>query len=181
MIECNCGCKTLIEPFDNRNRPKKYVWGHGNISTLNKHKFKKGQKVTGVPFQKGNIPFNKGKSHLPGELNGFYGKKHTEETRAKMRGERNGNWRNGASRTNDLIRKSIEYIEWRRAVFIRDDRKCVWCGSIEKIEADHIKPFSTYPELRFDISNGRTLCQPCHKTTDTYGNSKKTRVVDETL
>lgn len=178
MKPCKCGCGTLIEPTDSRNRPRSYVWGHANIELLiesarNREPWNKGKKT-------GQTPWNKGrKGYMAGSQNPFYGKKHTEETRAKMRGARNGNWRNGASRKNDLIRKSVEYIDWRTAVFLRDCRKCVWCGSGENIEADHIKPFSTYPELRFNIDNGRTLCKPCHRTTDTYGNTKKTRVVDE--
>ena len=40
----------------------------------------------------------------------------------------------------------------------------VYCGQVGGyLEADHIKPFSLYPELRFELSNGRTYCKPCHK------------------
>lgn len=175
MIECGCGCKTLIEPFDNRNRPRKYVWGHANIKRLIENN--KGRSPWNKGVKTGYIPWNKGikRPEITGENNPFYGKKHTEETRAKMRGAHNGNWRDGASRKNDLIRKSVEYLDWKVAVFIRDNRQCVLCGSEKRIEADHIKPFSTHPELRFDVSNGRTLCHDCHSKTDTYGNSKKTR------
>ena len=137
---------------------------------------KKGDTPWNKGVKTGHIPWNKGfKGWMSGDANPFYGKKHTKETREKMRGANNGNWKNGASRKNDLIRKSVEYLNWKAQVFVRDGRACVWCKSTENIEADHIKPFSTYPELRFDINNGRTLCHDCHKKTDTYGNSKKTR------
>ena len=54
-------------------------------------------------------------------------------------------------------------------MFQRDNYKCVECGSKDEMEADHIKSFSKYPDLRFDLANGRTLCKSCHKKTDTYG------------
>lgn len=75
---------------------------------------------------------------------------------------------------NMMIRHSIEYKLWREAVYKRDDYKCVWCRvGGGGLEADHIKPFSLFPELRFAIDNGRTLCHECHKKTDTYLNLYK--------
>ena len=74
---------------------------------------------------------------------------------------------------NFRIRHSAEYRLWREAVFKRDDYKCIWCGAGGELNADHIRPFAYFPELRFAIDNGRTLCVPCHKLTDTFGYKAK--------
>lgn len=91
------------------------------------------------------------------------------------RGEANGAWRGGVTPEHRMIRKSLEYRIWREAVFARDNWCCVLCGDRSRsdhavrLEADHIKPFAFYPELRFAINNGRTLCRPCHLKQDTHG------------
>ena len=65
---------------------------------------------------------------------------------------------------------SAEQREWRTAIFARDAYTCQECGvKGGRLQADHIKPFSTHPDLRYDLSNGRTLCVPCHQATPTYG------------
>jgi hypothetical protein len=102
------------------------------------------------------------------------GKKASVETRKKQslahRGEKTWSWRGGISPINKIIRHSLEYRVWRESVFKRDNWTCRFCFSRGvRLHADHIKPFSFFPELRFDIENGRTLCEECHKKTETYG------------
>ena len=79
-------------------------------------------------------------------------------------------WRGGVTTENERLRKCSEYKLWRKSVFERDKYTCIFCGQHGgKLHADHIKPFAFFPELRFAIDNGRTLCEECHKKTDTYG------------
>lgn len=95
------------------------------------------------------------------------------------RGEKNHSWKGGITPINKKIRRSLEYRLWREAVFKRDNYTCIWCelrsgkGRTVILHADHIKPFSLFPELRFAIDNGRTLCVDCHKKTDTYAGKLK--------
>lgn len=106
------------------------------------------------------------------------GWKHTIGVRKRLsemfRGENSYAWRGGVTPKNNQIRKSLEYKLWREAIFERDNYTCIWCGERGgKLNADHIKSFSKYPALRFAIDNGRTLCERCHKKTDTWGGKTK--------
>ena len=93
-----------------------------------------------------------------------------------LMGERNPNWQGGITPVNARIRKTFRYRLWRTAVFLRDDYTCQMCTRRGgKLNADHIKPFAQYLDLRFELDNGRTLCVPCHRKTDTWGHSKRHR------
>ncbi len=49
---------------------------------------------------------------------------------------------------------------------------CVICGSMKNREAHHIANGSHHPQLRFEVSNGVTLCRECHTAFHTdYKNS----------
>lgn len=91
-------------------------------------------------------------------------------------GDKHHNWKGGISHRNNNLRHTLEYRLWRTSVFERDDYTCVFCGlksgngKAVTLHADHIKPFSLYEELRFDLNNGRTLCIDCHKKTPTFAN-----------
>lgn len=107
------------------------------------------------------------------------GRKNSLETRIKKsinnKGSKSHFWKGGVTKENLKIRQSLEYSEWRKSVFERDCYACVFCGNKSSkgnkviLNADHIKPFAYFPELRLEVSNGRTLCESCHKKTDTYG------------
>lgn len=92
-------------------------------------------------------------------------KRLSEYRRIRMLGKKNPAWIDGRSATNGNIYRSKRYKSWRKDVFERDNYTCVLCKSRGgKLEAHHIKKFSEYPELRFDINNGVTLCYNCHHT-----------------
>lgn len=96
------------------------------------------------------------------------------ETRIKLRDARLGhlhwNWKGGITDAGRKIRNSMQSRAWRRAVIARDNNTCQECGSTEKgLHVHHIKPFSVFPNLRFEVSNGITLCARCHRKTDSFG------------
>ena len=115
-------------------------------------------------FQKGQPTWNKGKVGIKNPYLAEYNRAH--------QGSKHWRWKGGITPWYLKIRLSKAYKDWRKAVYERDGYACVLCdtkGTGRNLNADHIKPFVSYPELRLDVKNGRTLCIDCHRKTDTYG------------
>lgn len=72
----------------------------------------------------------------------------------------------GVRKANYWGRKGKMYQEWRLAVIRRDNSRCRQCGAQGAgvvLHTHHIKPWAYYHKLRFLVSNGLTLCEPCHR------------------
>ena len=68
--------------------------------------------------------------------------------------------------------------EWRTEVFERDGYKCFVCQQLGyKLAAHHLDGWDKHPNQRFDVNNGITLCQKCHKDFHLlYGNRRNTKI-----
>lgn len=67
-------------------------------------------------------------------------------------------------RTDKKQRHSIQYETWRTSVYKRDNYTCQDCNKRGgKLNAHHLNSFKFYPNERYNIENGITLCMTCHR------------------
>lgn len=82
---------------------------------------------------------------------------------AHLVGTNHWNWQGGLSTIRNKAFNSKEYKEFRDNVLLRDNYTCQECGHRGgKLHVHHIKPWGPFPSVRYDVSNGVTLCPPCH-------------------
>jgi len=133
---------------------------------------RKGKKSNKGSFKKGVKAWNKGKRHYKicercgkkfSTNRGYLTKPHQRFCSMSCR-----SWRNGNTPISHRIWNGVKAKRWRKAIHERD-KVCVFCGADKNLHCDHIKPQSLYPELRYNLANGRLLCFDCHKKTETYG------------
>lgn len=87
---------------------------------------------------------------------------HARQLRGKYVGSKNPNWRGSSVTKYNRDRASFQSKEWSKAVRGRDG-KCMHCGTTHKLHAHHITPWRQNAALRYDVSNGITLCALCHQ------------------
>lgn len=92
-------------------------------------------------------------------------------TREETLGSNNVNWNGGINKNYNRKRSTTEYRLWRKNILKRDNFTCSMCHSVGGLlHAHHIKSFSKFPELRFSIDNGVTLCKLCHDSMHKFKN-----------
>jgi len=138
MGKCGCGCGQEVT--------KRFVRGHN--MKLREYYF---ANLIAKHFS-GSV---KGKRPDVAERNRINNKLHV--------GEKAYHWKGGMPQRDTYSEK---YKAWRKAVFERDNFTCQKCGKRGcKLEAHHIKEWADFPELRYDVDNGQTLCKKCHNLT----------------
>ena len=151
-------------------------WSKGRIGCLKPNK---------TSFKEGLIPWNKGKKYpaVTGEKHGkwkggkpcclnckvklsSYGPLRCRKCSAVQRvGTKNWRWISDRTKLKKQNRRGDSlYCEWRKQVWRRDNFKCKIANANcnGRIEAHHILGWSEYPELRYQINNGITLCHAHH-------------------
>ena len=153
-------------------------------------------------FEKGNRNWVKNPVFIKnifksGSSNPRKGKPLTEEHKKSLKsalrkkrnqfGDKNPCWRNGRSSLSQKIRRNYKYRLWKSDVLSRDEFTCQLCEHTENLEVDHVKSLATIIdeykiktieeaiicEELWNINNGRTLCDVCHRKTPNYGNRNK--------
>lgn len=158
-----CGAEYKRQQYQKGNHGGHFKPGHPRSNTGKTH-FPKGHKPSELSLIRSRESFN-------------------EKYKGKKRPERQGlncpRWKGGITPINHAIRTSLDSVNWRRKVFERDNYTCQECGvrngdgKTHTLHAHHIKPFYKYPELRFEVSNGKTLCKDCHLKGGSHGRAKK--------
>ena len=182
-------CETCGSEFTSRAAHKDYKPKYCSSKCFGNRGVSQETKAKMAEAKVGLSPWNKGvhmwseREHPRGTLGMTFTKPPiTEVTRQRLseshigliypehQQEKHWNWQGGITSENEGVRKSAKYKQWRVQVFERDNYTCQLCGVRGgSLHADHIIPFSIDKGKRLELSNGRTLCEACHKKTDTYG------------
>jgi endogenous inhibitor of DNA gyrase (YacG/DUF329 family) len=91
----------------------------------------------------------------------------------RFKGKEHPNWRGGRRAGIAALRSLPIYKNWSRGVLKRDSFTCYDCGKVGgRLNAHHLKGFTAFPSLRYELLNGITLCSPCHakRHRPKYGN-----------
>src|SRR3990167_4974364 len=117
--------------------------------------------------------------------NKIFTTEHRKNLSLANRGGNGSNWKGGVTPLLDQIRILLEYKQWRKTIFERDNYTCQQCKQRgAELNVDHYP--KTFAQIFYennisslddamncqefwDINNGRTLCKDCHKKTDTLG------------
>ncbi len=151
-IECPCGCGQSFSPIGSRGRPRSYFSPACSLRVNRVSGGGKGRKHTAATRVLLSERAKRPKPWLRGDANGMSGRT----------GPLNPNWRGGSSPERQRLYAGSAWRQLRREVRRRDGLRCRRCDARSSLHMHHVKPWATYPALRFDPANVILLCRDCH-------------------
>ena len=160
----NCICYNCYETF--YEFPSRIKLGRGKFCSKDcfinyKRNHKVNQYTTYICKDCGRkIPVRK--DHLK-DRNLTYCRKCVAKRNGKS-GKEHPNWKGGITSDYEKARAKLKISKWHHKIFKRDNYTCQICGDNKggNLESHHIFSFINYPEERYNLDNGITLCSRCH-------------------
>ncbi len=146
------GCQLLAKEYKNAHTKMSYICSCGRKACIDMHHFNRGQRCEYCAIK-------------------------------KRSGENHFNWNpnlDEGDRANNRNRGS-KFTKWSKTILVRDNYICQNCGNTScRLNAHHLNSWSYFPKLRYELSNGITLCVGCHTEFHTQYGYKATREQFET-
>ena len=126
-----------------------------------------GQLTTGKTKSCGCLNRELSSERMKGENHPMYG----------IRGEKHHKWNpNLTDKERHDKRDTVENYHFRNSVFERDNYICIICGDKGILNAHHINNYYSDITNRYNIDNGVTMCEKCHKSFHKkYGNKNNNK------
>lgn len=95
-----------------------------------------------------------------------------------VRGENHHKWNPSLTdKERHDKRDTVENYHFRNSVFERDNYTCIVCGNKGLLNAHHITNYYLDIDNRYNIDNGITMCEKCHKAFHKkYGNKNNNKM-----
>ena len=188
-ICADCGVEKPLSKFYKKGKSKRTqkIWYERRCNECHNLKFRP---RTGRPnpgsFQPGHVAWNKGTkgvmkpnktSFKPGRVNAKgVGFQRGAPSVGRLFVKNNIPWTKGKNFDGNC-RECANNKQWKKTILERDLHKCKQCASTYRLQVHHVKNWEEFPELRFDINNGITLCISCHMKLHKNGHivSRETR------
>lgn len=177
---CECGhCDIMIPALTKAGKPRRFAKGHQHLGHKRRRGWMIGDPIIGpAQYCECNcghlMPAKRSDGRPKRFIHGHqmrgrkrpdfsaYVRKHGSSYKRRT-GKDHWNWKGGVTQEHRALRLTPEYKAWRLAVYQRDCWTCQFCGKKPKrIVAHHWLGFLEWPEHAYDVSNGVTLCRPCH-------------------
>src|SRR3990167_9767653 len=155
--------KGIVGVLIGTNKGRKFPY-KSRPNAIGRVAWNKNKKMLQVPWNKGKKtgiePWNKGKEKVYSET---AIEKMSLAHKGLNLGEKHWNWNSNREEDRE-DRRSCAYRDWSKNVKNRDDWKCRIADKNcdGRLEAHHILSWKDFPELRFELNNGITLCHAHH-------------------